>query len=161
MMTMMKMKEKEEERKILKPWNMKEENIKKEMNGIFTFLNNKIDVLGENMKKRKEEINELNKQVYLLSQIYKESEIYIKKLGQNYLDTKSQINRVLNTYKVLYIRKICNIIIKELIDRYKNNIALTKTKFKSDNGPDFSLTVVFKDILKISKSKIKVVFYFL
>jgi len=131
------------------PSNIKEESIKKEM--IFTFLNNKINKLG----------NELNKKIYLLSEIYKESEIYIKKLGKNYLDTKSQLNQVLNTYKVLYIRKICNIIIKELIDRYKDNIALTKTKFKSDNGPDFSLTVVFKDILKISKSKITAVFDFL
>ena len=53
--------------------NIKEENIKKEMKDIFTFLNNKINILGENMKKRKEEINELNKKVYLLSEIYKES----------------------------------------------------------------------------------------
>jgi len=58
------------------------------MKDIFTFLNNKINILGKNMKKRKEEINELNKKIYLLPEIYKESEIYIKKLGKNILIQK-------------------------------------------------------------------------
>ena len=68
--------------------NLKEENIKKKMKDIFTFLNNKINILGKNMKKRKEEKNELNKKIYLLPEIYKESEIYIKKLGKNILIQK-------------------------------------------------------------------------
>ena len=68
--------------------NLKEENTKKNMKDIFTFLNNKINILGKNMKKRKEEINELNKKIYLLSEIYKDSEIYFKKLGKNILIQK-------------------------------------------------------------------------
>ncbi len=159
-------------RKIKKPVDNKHvikiDNIpdyKNEINDLKSILKNALQQQDSKLeckiKELKNEIDEQNKKIYLLSEIYKESEKFSKKIGNNLMDLKKQFNKVINTFKVLYIRKICNFILKELINRYNDRIALTKHKFKNSLGPDFSLTVVLKDIRKISKDKITALFDFL
>lgn len=124
-------------------------------------LENETNELKNETNELKSEIGEQNKKIYLLSEIYHESDKFSKKIENNLIDLRTQFNKVINTFKVLYIRKICNFIIKELINRYHDNIALTKYKFKNNVGHDFSLTVVLRDLYKISKKKITSLFDFL
>ena len=102
---------------------MKIDNIKNyqnEINDLKSLLQNALQQqdyskLESKIKELKNEIDEQNKKIYLLSEIYKESNKFSKKIGNNLMDLKKQFNKVINTFKVLYIRKMCNFMLKELI----------------------------------------------
>lgn len=84
---------------------MKIDNIKNyqnEINDLKSLLQNALQQqdskLESKIKELKNEIDEQNKKIYLLSEIYKESNKFSKKIGNNLMDLKKQFNKVINTF---------------------------------------------------------------
>ena len=84
---------------------MKIDNIpdyKNEINDLKSILKNALQQQDSKLeckiKELKNEIDEQNKKIYLLSEIYKESNKFSKKIGNNLMDLKKQFNKVINTF---------------------------------------------------------------
>ena len=109
----------------------------------------------------KNEINLLNKKILLLSEIYQQSEIYLKKINRYVVNSKSEINCLINSFKVLFIRKICNYILDNIYVKYKNSLALTVKVFVNSENTSFNMVVAKDDIAGINKYKINLLLDFL
>ena len=117
----------------------------------------KLNEIQKENKENKEKLNELNKKFGL--EIFLQSQTkYFYKKKLNILNSK--LNSVVNSYKILYIRKFTHFILNALITKYKNDFALSDKIFK-DQGYQFRILVATKDINEVSKFHINIIIDFL
>ena len=107
----------------------------------------------------KNEINLLNKKILLLSEIYQQSEIYLKKINRYVVNSKSEINCLINSFKVLFIRKICNYILDNIYVKYKNSLAFTVKEFVNSENSVFNMIVAKDDINEDDVPVMKEIFF--
>ena len=108
--------------------------------------------LKETKKELKGTKKELNTKIGLLIEINAQTE---HNNNRNFNALNDKINKVINSYKILYIRKFANFILDGLIKRYPKYLAKTVQKFSNDDDKySFSLIVAQKDIKGIDKYKI-------
>ena len=119
---------------------------------------NRTKIELKNLKKEmKKEKAETNKKIGLLIEIQNKSDQYH---NINYKNTNYKINALINSYRILYVRKFSNFILDALIKKYKKYLSKTKKEFISDRYP-FRLIVADKNINGISKYQINLIFDFL
>ena len=126
---------------------------------IISNLNNEKEINELKFKFTDLEANlcQTNKKLALLNEIFNQSESFHHK----YIDSlNSKINALINSFKILYIRKICNFILEGLINTYKDSLAKTK-KIYGNQKHRFCIIVAKKDIKKISKYQINLIIDFL
>ena len=117
----------------------------------------KLNEIQKENKENKEKLNELNKKFGL--EIFLQSQTkYFYKKKLNILNSK--LNSVVNSYKILYIRKFTHFILNALITKYKNDFALSDKIFKDQNY-QFRILVATKDINEVSKFHINIIIDFL
>ena len=109
----------------------------------------------------KNEIHLLNKKILLLSEIYQQTEIYLKKINRYVVSSRSEINCLINSFKVLFIRKICNYILDNIYIKYKDSLAFTEREFVNSENSVFNAIVAKDDIAGINKYKINLLLDFL
>ena len=135
---------------------------KSKINKKFEELEEKIK---EKSKKDKEELEsklfELKKNIGILTEINIESEKYINNnLIKTINNMNFKLNNILNAFKVLYIRKIANLILDGLVNKYKDSLGVTSKKFYNQRLK-FNLIVAIKEIEKIDIYQINLIFDFL
>ena len=118
---------------------------------------NELKEAQNEIKKNKNEIRQINIKFGLLNEINEQSDIYYNK-NINILNSK--VNALLNSYKILYIRKMSHFILNEIITKYKKNLALSETEFK-ERGFPYHLIVAQDNIKGISKFQINSIFDYL
>ena len=121
--------------------------------------------LEEKSKKDKEELEsklfELKKNIGILTEINIESEKYINNnLIKTINNMNFKLNNILNAFKVLYIRKIANLILDGLVSKYKDSLGVTSKKFYNQRLK-FNLIIAVKEIEKIDIYQINLIFDFL
>ena len=123
-------------------------------------INKKLYDFGNEIKKYvNESINAINTKIGLLNLINQQND---KNLNIKMENNNNKINRILNQNQILYLRKVTNFIIEEIIKVYKNSIAKTRKKFELNNKKKkFGIIVARWDLKGISKYKINLVFDFL
>ena len=132
----------------------------------FEELEEKIkEKLEEKSKKDKEELEsklfELKKNIGILTEINIESEKYINNnLIKTINNMNFKLNNILNAFKVLYIRKIANLILDGLVNKYKDSLGVTSKKFYNQRLK-FNLIIAVKEIEKIDIYQINLIFDFL
>ena len=130
---------------------------------------NKFEEIKQQFLSEKEEIvfsfnqkiNTQNKKIALLTEIQNQSEIHSKKMNKYILDLGTRFNHLFNSYKVLYIRKICDFIIEGLIDNYGDSMALTERYFSNNKGIKFQLMVFLSNTKGISINSLNLIIDFL
>ena len=120
------------------------------------YISNEFLKVNNELKNTKAKIKQLQIKFGLSSEINKQIEIYNNK---KYTYLNSKMNAVLNSFKVLYFRKLTNLILERIISKYRNNLAKTKKIF--GYKPKFSILVAKNDIKQISKYKLNLLFDFL
>ena len=97
----------------------------------------------ETKKLFRNKIKSLKIKLGLTNEIINQTENYNNKRHE-YLESK--INILINSFKVLYIRKLSNLLLERLINKYKENFAVTEKIF--GGKIKFGVVVVNKDIKK-------------
>ena len=92
----------------------------------------------------------------LLNEIRKQSDIYNR--NNNEL-LNAKINALTNSFKVLYYRKIFNLVINKIIDKHKKDLAKTEKIF--GDSTKFGVIFAVNDIQKISKRNVNLLIDFL
>jgi RNA recognition motif-containing protein len=113
--------------------------------------------INKENKENKEKLNELNKKFGLEIFLRTQTKYFYKK-KLNILNSK--LNTVINSYKILYIRKFTHFILNSLITEYENCFALSEKIFK-DKNYQFRILVATKNIKKVSKFHINLIIDFL
>ena len=128
------------EKKETKPtFEQKFDDLKKYVEDEFGHLKNQLNQLKQQNLKfglKLEIVNQAN--------IHQDKKI-------EYLNSK--ISALLNSYKVLYFRKLCNLIMEKIISMHHTHLAKTKEKFGGEKKK-FSIIEAKKEIKKIPKLKI-------
>ena len=166
------------------PENSKEENVQITLENIKEILNNKFNEISNQFNDKDKTINELNKKVEglnkkveglnkkvgglekdvkehrvkfdLMNEIYNQTEIYN---NTNFKILNSRINALVNAFKILFIRKLSNILFQKLVEKYKNDLAKTKKIFGQD--PKFGIIVAQNNINNIKKFEINILIDYL
>ena len=131
-------------------------NIIAKLDDMKNYISNEFLKVNNELKNTKAKIKQLQIKFGLSSEINKQIEIYNNK---KYTYLNSKMNAVLNSFKVLYFRKLTNLILERIISKYRNNLAKTKKIF--GYKPKFSILVAKNDIKQISKYKLNLLFDFL
>ena len=92
----------------------------------------------------------------LSNEIRKQSDIYNR--NKNEL-LNAKINALTNSFKVLYYRKICNLVIDKIIDKHKKDLAKTEKIF--GDSTKFGVIFAVNDIQKIPKRNVNLLIDFL
>ena len=131
-------------------------NIIAKLDDMKNYISNEFLKVNNELKNTKAKIKQLQMKFGLSSEINKQIEIYNNK---KYTYLNSKMNAVLNSLKVLYFRKLTNLILERIISKYRNNLAKTKKIF--GYKPKFSILVAKNGIKQISKYKLNLLFDFL
>ena len=131
-------------------------NIIAKLDDMKNYISNEFLKVNNELKNTKAKIKQLQIKFGLSSEINKQIEIYNNK---KYTYLNSKMNAVLNSFKVLYFRKLTNLILERIISKYRNNLAKTKKIF--GYKPKFSILVAKNGIKQISKYKLNLLFDFL
>ena len=131
-------------------------NIIAKLDDMKNYISNEFLKVNNELKNTKAKIKQLQIKFGLNNEINKQIEIYNNK---KYTYLNSKMNAVLNSFKVLYFRKLTNLILERIISKYRNNLAKTKKIF--GYKPKFSILVAKNDIKQISKYKLNLLFDFL
>ena len=131
-------------------------NIIAKLDDMKNYISNEFLKVNNELKNTKAKIKQLQMKFGLSSEINKQIEIYNNK---KYTYLNSKMNAVLNSFKVLYFRKLTNLILERIISKYRNNLAKTKKIFGCK--PKFSILVAKNGIKQISKYKLNLLFDFL
>jgi hypothetical protein len=123
---------------------------------IRNYFETKLKETNDKLDKTSKKVKNLNIKLGLTNEIINQSESY-NNGRHEYLNSK--INMLLNSFKVLYIRKIANLLLEKLLTKYKKKFAKTKEIF--GNKVKFGIIIADKDINKISKYKINQLIDFL
>ena len=92
----------------------------------------------------------------LSNEIRKQSDIYNR--NKNEL-LNAKINALTNSFKVLYYRKICNLVIDKIIEKHKKDLAKTEKIF--GDSTKFGVIFAVNDIQKIPKRNVNLLIDFL
>jgi hypothetical protein len=130
----------------------------------FQLFRNYIESLIEEERAQfKKEIDDLKAKMIentikldLSNEIRKQSDIYNR--NKNEL-LNAKINALTNSFKVLYYRKICNLVIDKIIDKHKKDLAKTEKIF--GDSTKFGVIFAVNDIQKISKRNVNLLIDFL
>ena len=122
---------------------------------IRNYFETKLKETNDKLDKTSKKVKNLNIKLGLTNEIINQSESY-NNGRHEYLNSK--INMLLNSFKVLYIRKIANLLLEKLLTKYKKKFAKTKEIFGTK--VKFGIIIADKDINKISKNKINQLIYF-
>ena len=130
----------------------------------FQLFRNYIESLIEEERAQfKKEIDDLKAKMIqntikldLSNEIRKQSDIYNR--NNNEL-LNAKINALTNSFKVLYYRKICNLVIDKIIDKHKKDLAKTEKIF--GDSTKFGVIFAVNDIQKISKRNVNLLIDFL
>ena len=117
--------------------------------------------MSQNFEKRikanEDAIKRLNIKFGISNEIARQTEIKCK-LNDQILNSK--LNNLINAFKVLYLRKLSNLIIDRIVTKHKDNLAKSKKIF-GDGANKFSIIIAKKDISEISKYHINLLLDFL
>ena len=108
-----------------------------------------------------EQINAQNTKIALLAEINHQSEIHSQEMNKYILNLGTKFNYLLNTCKVLFIRKICDFIIEGLIKRYRSSMTVTKFYSINNAKTKFQLIVFHEDVAGNSKYYLNTIIDFL
>ena len=130
----------------------------------FQLFRNYIESLIEEERAQfKKEIDDLKAKMIentikldLSNEIRKQSDIYNR--NKNEL-LNAKINAITNSFKVLYYRKICNLVIDKIIEKHKKDLAKTEKIF--GDSTKFGVIFAVNDIQKISKRNVNLLIDFL
>ena len=137
------------------------EAVRQELNKRITAQDLKIIAQENKIIVQNKKIKNLNNKIALLSAINQQSEIYSSKLSDYTLKLGTGFNKLINSFKVLYIRKICNFVLDGLINKYTNSLALTEDTFINSRDYEFKLMVFRNSINGISFFKLNLIIDFL
>ena len=101
----------------------------------------------------KKEILTQNVKISLLSEIHNSSEKHSKAVNAYVMNLGTQFNILFNSCKVIFVTKISDFLLEGIIDKHKNSMALTRTRFKNNNGVKFQLIEFKKNIKGIYNFK--------
>ena len=105
-------------------------------------------------------IKNQNNKIGLLLSIYYHSDIYSQKIEKYVLKLGLKFNKLIDSFKVLYTRKICNFILDGIINSYGKSLALTKYDLYIESN-NFKLIVFKKNVKHISKYYLNLIIDFL
>ena len=108
-------------------------------------LENKFNKLEKDMENNKKEIQDLKISIRVLTEINNQSEIYMN-ANINYLNKKLRL--IINAYKILYMRKLANLILGQLYNKYRNY--LEKFKVQVGNNNKYNFIAVKSDIKEVN-----------
>jgi len=93
-------------------------------------------------------IKNQNNKIGLLLSIYYHSDIYSQKIEKYVLKLWLKFNKLIDSFKVFYTRKICNFILDGIVNSYGKSLALTKYDLYIESN-NFKLIVFKKKMLNI------------
>ena len=120
-----------------------------------------INDCNKTINDQKKEILTQNVKISLLSKILNLSEQHSKAVNAYVMNLGTQFNALFNSCKVLFVRKICDFLLEGLTNKLINSMAITKARFKNNNGVKFQLIVFKKNIKGISKFKLNLIIDYL
>ena len=136
-------------------------NLNNQFDGLKLFVKNLFQDMSQNFEKRikanEDAIKRLNIKFGISNEIARQTEIKCK-LNDQILNSK--LNNLINAFKVLYLRKLSNLIIDRIVTKHKDNLAKSKKIF-GDGVNKFSIIIAKKDISEISKYHINLLLDFL
>lgn len=136
-------------------------NLNNQFDGLKLFVKNLFQDMSQNFEKRikanEDAIKRLNIKFGISNEIARQTEIKCK-LNDQILNSK--LNNLINAFKVLYLRKLSNLIIDRIVTKHKDNLAKSKKIF-GDGANKFSIIIAKKDISEISKYHINLLLDFL
>ena len=142
---------------------MKEAKQRKEITGLKKKeAKQRKEITGLKKKEAEQDkkIKNQNNKIGLLLSIYNHSDIYTQKIEEYVLKLGLKFNKLINSFKVLYTRKICNFILDGIINRYGKFLALTTYDFYTERN-NFKLIVFKKNVNHISKYYLNLIIDFL
>ena len=142
---------------------MKEAKQRKEITGLKKKeAKQRKEITGLKKKEAEQDkkIKNQNNKIVLLLSIYNHSDIYSQKIEEYVLKLGLKFNNLINSFKVLYTRKICNFILDGIINRYGKFLALTTYDFYTERN-NFKLIVFKKNVNHISKYYLNLIIDFL
>lgn len=99
----------------------------------FSYLEKKIKNLEEKCKENtkeildnKKEIKNLKLSMNIMSEINNQTEIF-SKVNLHYINNRIEL--ILNSYKILYMRKLSNLLLEQIYRRYFNNLGKSKINY--------------------------------
>ena len=125
-----------------------------------------IKTLNEKINEKYEKIQELWRSSLLQQNLNKQIVIYSeKKIGL----LEDKYSKIVNSYKILFFRKMANLILEDIITQYKDKLSKTENIFLNKEKPNekqkkFSIIVVSKEVNNIKgfdKNLINLIFDFL
>ena len=93
-------------------------------------LEKKINKINKLYEEQQLEIKKLKLSINIMASINNQKDIYYQN-NFNYLN--QNLRAVLNSYKILFIRKLANIILKEIYEKYSKNLGKGKVPVGSNN----------------------------
>ena len=108
------------------------EKVKIEEVDKYALLDKKIQILSNEVEKNKAEIDNLKMSIGLLTEINNQTEIN-SKANFNYLNKKLKL--MTNAYKILYMRKLANLLLNKIYNKYHSNLIKVRVqvgKIKKD-----------------------------
>ena len=107
--------------------------------------NSRIEELESKFNKLEKEIQDLKISIRVLTEINNQSEIYMN-ANINYL--KKKLRLIINAYKILYMRKLANLILDQLYNKYRDY--LEKFKVQVGNNNKYNFIAVKSDIKAVN-----------
>ena len=120
----------------------------------------KIAQQDKKITEQDKKIKNQNNKIGLLFSINHHSDIYSQKMENYVLNLGLKFNKLINSFKVLYTRKICNFILNGIINNYGKSLALTRYDFYAERK-NFKLIVFKKNVKHISKYYLNLIIDFL
>ena len=155
--------ENEKEESVQKAFEDMKESFNKKLNEISEQLNKKmndkdiaINGLNQKVEGLEKEVKEQRVKFDLMNEINNQTEIY-NNINHKILDSK--INSLIKSFKILFIRKIINLLFQKIIEKYKNYLAKTEEIFGQESN--FRIIVAKYDINNISKYQINILLDYL
>ena len=89
----------------------------------FAYLNQAVKELQMKVEENKKEINDLKISMNIMSEINNQTTI-LSKANFNFL--KNRLEIILNSYKILYMRKLSNLLLEQIYKKYSTNLSKAK-----------------------------------
>ena len=148
-------------------FNIKNENKIKELINSNDVNQRQIKELINSNDANQRQINELLKYkekflkvIGALNEVNNQNEKYIKyNLNIKFENLKCKFDLLLDSYKVLFIRKVANIFLMELYSRYSSYIK--EVNFRMNHNKKHLVTICVKDIQEVDKQIINLIIDFL
>mgnify|MGYP003571341994 CR=1 FL=1 len=112
----------------------------------FTELQKQINQLKKQVKELEESMTKLNVSIRIMEEINNQTEIYSKEKLNN---MNKKLELILNAYRILYMRKLANLLLEQLYKKYSNYLEKIKIQIVKKNKYTF---IAVKDgVLSLNK----------